>query len=122
MVMVRSGAKTPDRTLPARARATSANAATPEALSLAPGSCTCPLKTNRSSGLVSPFTSATSVSSSEGKILVSISTLTRTGPFSSAASRASSARPDNNNPQPRASASSSMDENEMMSRFSPGRL
>ncbi len=47
-------------------RAISLKSPTPEALSLAPGSCTCALRTYRSVGAALPCTSATIVSSSDG--------------------------------------------------------
>jgi hypothetical protein len=100
-VTERLGDARPARTSAASARAISACAPTPDALSLAPGSCTCALNTNRSSGLASPRTSATSVSSSARQARALACTRTRTGPAASASRSARRAAWLSSSPQAR---------------------
>src|SRR4051794_9890179 len=83
--MVRLGCTDLFFTSVASTRAISLRSPTPDALSFAPGSCTCALTTYRSDGATLPCTSATKVISSDGYIFDFVFTRTVSGPFASAA-------------------------------------
>ena len=112
-VTERCGFTVPRCTNSAPTRAISASAPTPDALSLAPGSCTCAEYMNRSCGFVAPRISANNVRSGRRSKRVRTVTCTLTGPRERASLSASRDDLDTKSSQPGINVSRAMPVNWM---------